>query len=74
MFKGKILEDDGTIKLYTPMVFTKYMKKNIEDSWDIWISNIIRSPTMIENRDFIIKDNILPVDYSNVLQKIIHNY
>jgi hypothetical protein len=56
------------------MVFTKYMKKNIEDSWDIWISNIIRSPTMIENRDFIIKDNILPVDYSNVLQKIIHNY
>jgi hypothetical protein len=32
MFKGKILEDDGTIKLYTPMIFPKYMKKNIEDS------------------------------------------
>ena len=69
MFKGKILEDDGTIKLYTPMIFPKYMKKNIEDSWDIWISNIIRSPTMIQNRDFIIKDNILPVDYSNVSKK-----
>ena len=65
MFKGKILKDDGTIISDTPMIFPKSMKKNIEDSLDTWISNIIKAPTMIENRDFIIKNNIIPVDYSN---------
>ena len=65
MFKGKILEEDGTLKTDTPIIFPKCMKKNIEDSLDTWISNVIKAPTMIENRDFIIKNNIIPVDYSN---------
>ena len=42
------------------------MKKYIEDSIDIWINNVIKAPSMIENKDFIIlNNNIIPVDYSN---------
>ena len=66
MFKGKILENDiKHLKSNTPIVFPKCMKNYIEDSLDIWISNVIRAPKMIENRDFVIKKNIIPVDYSN---------
>ena len=66
-FKNKILEnDEKTLKTDTPIIFPKCMKKYIEDSLDIWINNIIKAPNMIENRDFIIKNNnIVPVDYSN---------
>ena len=42
------------------------MKKYIEDSFDVWIENVIKAPTMIEEKDFIKKDNnIVPIDYSN---------
>ena len=66
LFIGKLLEDDGkTLKNETPMVFPRCMKNNIENSIDVWIDNVIRAFTMVENRDFVIKDNIVPVDYSN---------
>ena len=66
MFKDKILDNDlKHLKEELPIIFPKCMKKNIEDSLDVWIDNVIRAPTMIENRDFIIKNNIIPVDYTN---------
>ena len=66
MFKGKILKDDGIhLEDNLPIIFPNCMKKNIEDSLDTWINNVIRAPSMLENRDFIIKKNIIPVDYSN---------
>ena len=46
------------------MIYPKCMKSYIENSLPIWIDNVIKSVTMSENKDFIIKeDNILPVDY-----------
>jgi len=64
---GKILEEDGkTLKIDSPIIYPKTMKKYIEDSIDIWINNVIKAPSMIENKDFIIlNNNIIPVDYSN---------
>ena len=64
---GKILEEDGkTLKTDIPVVYPKCMKKYIEDSFNIWIDNVIKAPLMVENRDFIIKNkSIVPVDYSN---------
>ena len=66
-FIGKILENDGkTLKKDSPIVYPKTMKKYIEDSINIWINNVIKAPSMIENRDFIVKNNnIIPVDYCN---------
>jgi CRISPR/Cas system-associated endonuclease/helicase Cas3 len=65
--KGKILGDDGkTLKKDLPIAYPKCMKKYIEDSLDTWIENVIKAPTMIEEKDFIKKDNnIVPIDYSN---------
>ena len=68
IFKEKILENDGkTLKTENiPIIYPKCMKKYIEDSLNTWINNVIKAPIMIENRDFIIKNNnIVPVDYSN---------
>ena len=66
LFIGKVLEEDGkSLRNDTPMMYPKCMKHNIENSIDVWIDNVIRAFTMTENKDFIIKDNIIPVDYSN---------
>ncbi len=64
---GKILEEDGkTLKIDSPIIYPKTMKKYIEDSIDVWINNVIKAPSMIENKDFIIINNsIIPVDYLN---------
>ena len=65
MLKEKILEQDGKhLKNKTPIIYPKSMKENIEESIDNWIYSVIRAFTMIENRDFIVKDNIIPVDYT----------
>ena len=65
MLKGKILEEDGKhLKSKTPIIYPKSMKENIEESIDNWIYSVIRAFTMIENRDFIVKDNIVPVDFT----------
>ena len=72
LFIGKILEKDGKhLKKDIPVILANCQKKNIEDSLNTWIDNVIRAPTMMENRDFIIKKNIIPVDYLNtgVLQE-----
>ena len=66
MLKGKILEEDGKhLKNDIPILYPKSMKENIEESIDPWIDSTIRAFTMIENKEFIIKDNIVPVDHSN---------
>ena len=66
MLKDKILEKDGIhLKKKTPIIYPNCMKENIEESLDVWIDSAIRTLSMVENRDFIIKDNIIPVDYSN---------
>ena len=66
MLKGKILEEDGKhLKNDIPILYPKSMKENIEESIDPWIDSTIRAFTMIENREFIVKDNIVPVDHSN---------
>ena len=65
MLKGKILEEDGKhLKNNIPIIYPKSMKENIEESMDNWIYSVIRAFTMIENRDFIVKDNIVPVDFT----------
>ena len=43
------------------------MKKYIEDSIDIWINNVIKAPYMIENKDFIIINNIIVPIIKNFL-------
>ena len=65
--KEKFLEDDGkTSKKDLAILYPRCMKKYIEDSFDIWIENVIKAPTMIEEKDFIKKENnIVPIDYSN---------
>ena len=65
--KEKFMEDDGkTLKKDLPIIYPKCMKKYIEDSLDTWIENVIKAPTMIEEKDFIKKENnIVPIDYSN---------
>ena len=65
--KEKFMENDGkTLKKDLPIVYPKCMKKYIEDSLDTWIENVIKAPTMIEEKDFIKKENnIVPIDYSN---------
>ena len=67
IFKEKILENDGkTLKEDLPFVVPKCMKKYIEDSLNTWIMNVIKAPMMTQNKDFIIRNNIIvPVDYSN---------
>ena len=64
--KEKFLEDDGkTLKENLPIIYPRCMKKYIENSLDIWIDTVIKAPTMIEEKDFIKKDNnIVPIDYS----------
>ena len=72
LFIGKILEEDGKhLKKDMPSLYPNCMESNIEESLNTWIDNVIRAPSMIINRDFIIKENIVPVDYSNtgVLQE-----
>ena len=65
--KEKFFEDDGkTLKKGLPIIYPRCMKKYIEDSFDVWIENVIKAPTMIEEKDFIKKENnIVPIDYSN---------
>jgi len=65
--KNKFLENDGkTLKDDLPIVYPKCMKKYIEDSFDTWIENVIKAPTMLPDRDFLQKNNnIIPIDFSN---------
>ena len=65
--KENILENDGiTLKKNLPIIYPRCMKTYIEDSIEVWIENVIKAPTMIEEKDFIKKDNnIVPIDYSN---------
>ena len=67
MLSGKILDKDGKlIEKDTPIIYPKSMKgSSIEESIEPWIDSVIRAFSMVKNRDFIIKDNIVPVDYSN---------
>ena len=65
--KIKLMEKDGkTLREDLPIIYPRCMKKYIEDSLDTWIENVIKAPTMIEEKDFIKKENnIVPIDFSN---------
>ena len=72
MLIGKILEEDGKhLKSDLPIIYPKSMKENIEESIDPWIDSTIRAFTMTENRDFIVRKNIVLVDHlmTGVIQK-----
>ena len=69
-FKNKFLENDGSLKNNLKkdlnLLYPNYMKNYIEHSFESWIDNAIKAPTMIENRDFLKKNNnIIPIDFSN---------
>ena len=50
-----------------PIIYPRYLKKYIEDSLETWIENVIKSLTILEDKDFLKKDNnIVPVDFSNI--------
>ena len=69
---GKILEEDGKhLKNDIPIIYPKSMKENIEESIDPWIDSTIRAFTMSENKDFIIRKDIVLVDHlmTGVIQK-----
>ena len=72
MLIGKILEEDGKhLKSELPIIYPKSMKENIEESIDPWIDSTIRAFTMNENKEFIIRKNIVLVDHlmTGVVQK-----
>ena len=68
--KKSFLNENGKILTYDnknfPIIYPNSMKNYIENSFDIWIDNVMKASTMVEFRDFIKKmDNIVPVDYLN---------
>ena len=71
IFKNKFLEEDGkslkqNLKLDLNLLYPNCMKNYIENSYETWIDNVIKAPTMLEKKDFLKKDNnIIPIDFSN---------
>ena len=64
--KNYLNDDQKTLKENLPLVYPKYMKKYIENSLNDWIENLIRATVMLEDKDFIKKENnIVPVDFLN---------